>query len=445
MAAGDALPLPRKNAAFRWTFEMRDLLGALVTGAAGLDSEVSKDGGAFADCTNEATEIGNGVYYLDLTSTEMNADCVAVVVKTSTSGAIHPTIVLYPAEDADIRTNGVMQNGTALTARDMGASVLLSPGTGTGQVDLSAGVVKADNALLKTTIATLYAQSIFDLAAGPSTNSAISGMELLIRDADDLTRFTSVVCNQYVGSSKNVVLAAGSTPAFTIAVGDVVYVMGPAPLQPVSHGRKITVDSLSQVAVGSMAADSITAAAIASGAFTAAKFAAGAFDAVWSVATRILTAGTNIVLAKGTGLTGFNDPTAAENAAATRDVSNLTPAADSFGAHAKAAATDIYIAQIHFDRDAANGTDEYSVRWFKNGAAVKTGITSPTIQVEKRSDGTNLIASTAMTSYGSTGGLKYDEATNRITVGEAYTVWSRATIDGVQREWPTQFSRDSTT
>lgn len=51
----------------------------------------------------------------------------------------------------------------------------------------------------------------------------------------------------------------------------------------------------------------ITAASIASGAFTAAKFAAGAFDAVWSVATRLLTAGTNIVLAKGTGVTGFND------------------------------------------------------------------------------------------------------------------------------------------
>lgn len=32
-----------------------------------------------------------------------------------------------------------------------------------------------------------------------------------------------------------------------------------------------------------------------------------AVTAVWSVATRVLTAGTNIVLAKGTGVTGFND------------------------------------------------------------------------------------------------------------------------------------------
>lgn len=56
----------------------------------------------------------------------------------------------------------------------------------------------------------------------------------------------------------------------------------------------------------------ITAGSIATGAFTAAKFAANALDAVWSTATRLLTAGTNIVLAKGTGVTGFNDLSAAQ-------------------------------------------------------------------------------------------------------------------------------------
>jgi hypothetical protein len=83
------------------------------------------------------------------------------------------------------------------------------------------------------------------------------------------------------------------------------------------------------VTVGTINANAITASSIASGAFTSAKFAAGAFDAVWTVttrslttfgslvsdiwshATRILTAGTNIVLAKGTGVTGFNDLDAA--------------------------------------------------------------------------------------------------------------------------------------
>ncbi len=51
--------------------------------------------------------------------------------------------------------------------------------------------------------------------------------------------------------------------------------------------------------------------AVASAVIAAGSFAANALDAVWSTATRVLTAGTNIVLAKGTGLTGLNDLDAA--------------------------------------------------------------------------------------------------------------------------------------
>jgi hypothetical protein len=46
---------------------------------------------------------------------------------------------------------------------------------------------------------------------------------------------------------------------------------------------------------------------IAAGIIAAATFAANALDAVWSTAARVLTAGTNIVLAKGVGVTGFTD------------------------------------------------------------------------------------------------------------------------------------------
>lgn len=52
--------------------------------------------------------------------------------------------------------------------------------------------------------------------------------------------------------------------------------------------------------------------AMAAGVIAAATFAANALDAVWSTATRLLTAGTNIVLAKGVGVTGFNDLSAAQ-------------------------------------------------------------------------------------------------------------------------------------
>lgn len=105
MAATDARPVPRKNTAFRVTFPILDADGDLVTAATTLDSEVSIDAAAFADCTNEATEIatGSGVYYLDLTAAEMNGDTVAVIVKTGTAGAKTTTIVMYPEESGDYR------------------------------------------------------------------------------------------------------------------------------------------------------------------------------------------------------------------------------------------------------------------------------------------------------------------------------------------------------
>jgi hypothetical protein len=117
MASTDALPFPQKNVAYRVTFPIMDADGDLVTAAASLDSEISKDAGTFTDCTNEATEIAtsSGMYYLDLTSTEMNADCVAIIVKTGTAGAKTTSLVLYPEEAGDIRVNVTSFGGTAGT------------------------------------------------------------------------------------------------------------------------------------------------------------------------------------------------------------------------------------------------------------------------------------------------------------------------------------------
>lgn len=118
MAASDASAFGRKNVAYRITFPILDADGDLVTGATGLDSEVSKDGGTFADATNEATEIAtsSGVYYLDLTSTEMNADTVAVIVKTTSSGAKTTTLVIYPLKDGDIVANMTQVGGQTASA-----------------------------------------------------------------------------------------------------------------------------------------------------------------------------------------------------------------------------------------------------------------------------------------------------------------------------------------
>jgi hypothetical protein len=115
MASTDARPVPQKNVAYRVTFPILDADGDLVTGATSPDSEISKDGGTFTDCTNEATEIAtsSGMYFLDLTSTEMNADTVAIIVKSG-NGKTTP-IVLYPEEAGDIRVNVTAYGGTAGT------------------------------------------------------------------------------------------------------------------------------------------------------------------------------------------------------------------------------------------------------------------------------------------------------------------------------------------
>lgn len=53
---------------------------------------ISKDGGAFASCTNSVTEISNGMYKISLTQPEMNAD--VIVLKFTATGADQRTIVI---------------------------------------------------------------------------------------------------------------------------------------------------------------------------------------------------------------------------------------------------------------------------------------------------------------------------------------------------------------
>lgn len=49
---------------------------------------ISKDGGAFANCTNLPVAVSNGLYYLDLTATETDAEKLAITYNTTTAGVI---------------------------------------------------------------------------------------------------------------------------------------------------------------------------------------------------------------------------------------------------------------------------------------------------------------------------------------------------------------------
>jgi hypothetical protein len=245
------------------------------------------------------------------------------------------------------------------------------------------------------------------------------------------------------------------------------------------------------ITASSLASDTITAAKIAADAITAAKIATNAIDAdalatdavselqsglATSSALAAVQADTDNIQAVLGGITPLDaagvrsavglasanlDTQLSAVQADTDDIQTRLPAAlvsgrmsSEVGSVAANAITDAgvgtdldtYQARVDIVRDSSAGTptDRYIVTWFRNGMAVLTGITSPTIQVWKASDGSDLIASTAMAEIASTQTFKYDATTTaRITVGAAYVAKIGATIDGTARVWTQVVGRDS--
>jgi hypothetical protein len=71
---------------------------------------------------------------------------------------------------AQIGVNAVNLGGTAQTGRDIGASVLLSPGVGAGQIDLTAGIPKANTTQLAGQTVTAAAGVTFPTSVASPTN-----------------------------------------------------------------------------------------------------------------------------------------------------------------------------------------------------------------------------------------------------------------------------------
>lgn len=105
----------------------------------------------------------------------------------------------------------------------------------------------------------------------------------------------------------------------------------------------------------------------------------------------------------------------------------------------------LYHADIHYTVDGTNTRDEYTIQWYKNGLPITADVTSPTLQVVRRSDGGDQIAESGLTQIGSTACYKGDVySTARLGGGEAYIAIVSATIDGSTRTWRRPISRDST-
>lgn len=161
--------------------------------SAGLTIYATKAAGTPAVITPTVTELDatnvKGVYKLALTTA--HTDTLGELQLHITATGADPSDVKWqvstylPGEaatlQADQAVNATKVGGTTQTARDLGASVLLSSGTGTGQLDFTSGVVKANLAQILGTALTETAGQIaaafkqfFDVASPTGTMKQIT-------------------------------------------------------------------------------------------------------------------------------------------------------------------------------------------------------------------------------------------------------------------------------
>lgn len=108
------------------------------------DTKISKDGAALANATNNPTHVGGGLYALTLTSTEMAAGKVVVLIKDQGTKLWEDQCILintYGHASAGI----VFDLSTAIQQVDVTKWLTVTPSAlASGRVDVTVGVVQTD-------------------------------------------------------------------------------------------------------------------------------------------------------------------------------------------------------------------------------------------------------------------------------------------------------------
>lgn len=106
---------------------------------------ISKAGAAFGAAAGAVAEVANGWYTVALTSADTGtAGQLAFYITAATADDTDFVDEVFDPAVVNLGVNAVQLGATAQTGRDVGASVLLSAGVGAGQLDFTAGVVKAN-------------------------------------------------------------------------------------------------------------------------------------------------------------------------------------------------------------------------------------------------------------------------------------------------------------
>lgn len=278
-------------------------------------------------------------------------------------GAMAANVLTATAIAADAITDAKVASDVTI------ASVTGAVGSVTGNVG---GDVVGMVASVTGAVGSVLGLTVSNLDATISSRASSSALATVQSDTDDIqTRLPAALVSGRIDASvgamaANVLTATAiaadaitdAKVASDVTIASVTGAVGSVTGAVGSVTGNVT-GSVGSIAAGgitaaSIAADAITAAKIADGAIDAATFAAGAINAaaiatdaitaakiaadaigaselaadavaeiqsglsthsaadVWAAATRLLTAGTNIVLAKGVGVTGFTDLSAAQ-------------------------------------------------------------------------------------------------------------------------------------
>lgn len=233
---------------------------------------ISKNGATGASGAGTWTEIGNGQYYYELTTGECDTLGWIALNVQKTGSRQYNAICQVMAYDYAVGTN--LGLSALPTANPNAANGIITFGTGTGQLDVIGGRADADVIFINgAAINTANAQ------IGVNVVSMTSGAVASIWNAltSGLTTVGSIgkllVDNVNATISSRSTLTAANVWDYLTSAATTVGSLG-----------KLLVDNLNAT-ISSRATDT----------------------GVWAVATRTLTSGANISLAKGTGVTGFND------------------------------------------------------------------------------------------------------------------------------------------
>jgi hypothetical protein len=367
----NALPYPVYGAPWTIIVEIRDNDGDLVTSAAGLDSEISKNADTSTDCTAEATEIGaTGRYYLSLTGTELTCDIASIIVKTSTSDAKTASETLMPVKLP------VLDSGTA-AANEAGATTITLASSAVAIDDYYNGclVVATIDTVVEARIISDYVGSTKVATVSPAFVQAnVDNNDTYVVYQPWGRQFADSNLQGWKSTAAATVHTAGY-PVVTVKDGT-----GTGEIDTTSGGVLVAALANGAITAAAIATDAIDADAMADGAITAATFAAGAIDA---------TAIANGAIDAATFAAGAIDATAIANGA----IDAATFAAGAIDAAALAADAGAEIADAFLNRDMSTGTDSGSttvrtprqaLRFLRN----KWDIAAGTLTVTKEDDST---------------------------------------------------------